>query len=408
MDKRRIILASIFITASIAIGATLYFFFFRQIFVGPAIEDEDTIEFPEELPFAGEQDQFDTTEEPEEFEEFEALIPDTDAVAQGGITQVTTVVQNTAIGLTAAADGSGIALYDKDAGKFYKIDDDGNQKLLTNKTFFNVDKVAFSPTQDKAVIEYPDGFNVVYDFQTDKQVTLPRHWEQFQFAKNGQKISAKSKGIHRSQNWLLTVNPDGSNARGIEPLGENAKKVIPAWNPGGQVVAFSKTGDPVGGEANEVYLIGQNNENFKSLIVDGYGFEPKWSKEGTSLMYSTYSQYNDYKPLIWVVDADGANVGSNRRELGISTWAHKCTYDSQTSIICAVPNELPKGAGYAPDVADHTPDTFFKIDTNTGLKTQLAIPSDSVNASNLQITPNGQYLFYENNFNGTVEKIRLK
>ncbi len=408
MDKRRIILATIFIVASVAIAFTLYFFFFRQIFTGPVTDEEIAQQFPDELPFAGEQDSFVTVEDPEEFESFEALVPDTDAVAQGGITQTETVVQNSTLGLTAAADGSGITLYDKDDGKFYKIDEDGNQKLLTDKTFFNVDAVAFSPTQDKAVIEYPDGFNVVYDFQTDKQVTLPRHWEDFQFAKNGQKISAKSKGIHRSQNWLLTVNPDGSNAHGIEPLGDNANKVIPAWNPGGQVVAFSKTGDPVGGEANEIYLIGQNNENYKSLIVDGYGFEPQWSETGDSLMYSTYSQFNDYKPLIWVVNADGANVGANRRELGVSTWAHKCTFDSQTSIICAVPNELPEGAGYAPDVADNTPDTFYKIDTNSGLKTQLAIPDDAVNASNLQITPNGQYLFYENNFSGSVEKIRLK
>lgn len=393
-----------FVTATIAIGFTLYFFFFRPIFVGPEPDIEEDVSIPDALPSSGEADTFD------EVTEFDEALPTFAAspVAQGGITEQEIVTDNATVGLTAAADGSGVAFFDDSTGKFYKIDDDGNEVLLTNETFFNVDDVAWSPNQDKAVIEYPDGFNVIYDFETDTQVTLPSHWEQFNFSSTGEKISAVSKGIHRSQNWLLTVNSDGSQAQGIEPLGENADKVIPSWNPGGQVLAFSKTGDPVGGEAKEIYLIGPNNENYKSLIVDGYGFEPKWSKEGKSLLYSTHSALNDYKPLVWVVDADGANVGANRRELGLSTWAHKCTHDSENSIICAVPNELQRGAGFAPEVAANTPDTFFKVDINTGLKTQLAIPEDAVNASELNITPNGEFLYYKNEFNGSVEKIKLK
>ncbi len=409
MDKKRILLAAIFITTSIAIGATLYFFFFKPL-IGTPTEEDIFIEVPSQLPTSGEATEFTTTDELSEF------LPDAEsidsptgaAIAQGGITTQTVVTNNKNIGLTASADGNGIALYDSEAGKFYTIDNQGNQKLLSNETFFNVESIAWSPNQEKAVIEYPDGFNVVYDFETDTQITLPQHWEKFQFSKNGTKISAIAEGIHRSQNWLLTVNPDGSQARGIEPLGDNANKVIPSWNPNSNIVAFSKTGEPVGGEANEIYLIGRNNENYKSLIVDGYGFQPKWSDEGSSLLYSTHSSLNDYKPLIWVVDANGTDVGGNRRELGLTTWAEKCTFEAKTSIICAVPNNLERGAGFAPEVADNVADTFYKVDINTGLKTQLAVPEAPVNAQSLSITTDGQFLYYQNTFSGSIEKIKLK
>ncbi len=408
MDKKRLILGILLLVCSAGIAFALYFFFFRANPI-PLAQRTNVKSVPSELPDSGI-----ATNKPPSKSVVDAIRPE--EISDVAVTDYTspvktvqsTVVSDTTLGLTIAQNGKGISYYNADKGQFFRMDDTGIATLLSDQQFFNVQSVAWSPQQSKAVIEYPDGFNVLYNFETKKQTTLPAHWSKFEFSKSGEQISAFSEGIHRSQNWLVTTDGNGNNAKGIEPLGDNAKKVIPAWSPDSQIVAFSKTGDPVGGEANEIYLIGQNGENFKSLIVDGYKFEPKWSNDGHSLMYSTHSSINDNKPLIWVVDANGSEVGANRRELGISTWAHKCTFDSNNSLICAVPNELPRGAGFAPEIADSTPDTFYKIDTITGLKSPLPIPENSVNATELQVSQDGQFLYYKNRFSGAIEKIKMK
>lgn len=429
MNYKQIALISLFIATSIGIAFALYFFFFRPITQLPGTQPTPTT--PGQLPSSEDATSFDTIPDDSEFPTFDPFEDESDEdfeppvsqeepfaqnvidftppeVASGGITKVQPVSTTLTKALTVSPSGNGINFYDQDVGRFFKIDNNGTKIALSDQQFFNVETVTWAPDSTKAVIEYPDGFNVVYDFETKKQVTLPSHWEQFEFSPNNQKLSAISLGLHRDQNWLITVNSDGTGAKAIEPLGDNAHKVISAWNPDEQIVAFSKTGDPVGGEANEIYLIGQNNENFKSIIVDGYGFIPKWSPDGKQLLYSTYSSFNAYRPLLWVVDAQGSRIGANRRELGITTWADKCTFADENSIICAIPQQLPENAGFARAIADFIPDMFFKINTISGFRTPLAIPDTPVNASELTITKDGQYLYYKNNLSGGAERIRLK
>lgn len=405
MDKRRIALLSLFVVAAVAIGFALYFFFFRN---PPKIAPKVSVKT--QIPSLSEAGEGGTpvTSETETPSAPPLSEPTSSETAQGGTTQTTVITSNSTLGITAAPNTKGgVAYYDKSDGKFYKVD--GTKKIaLSDKQFFDVQKVAWSPTSEKAVMKFPDGFSVLYDFKEQKQITLPSHWDQFQFSNTGSQIAATSKGINDSQNWLLTMNDDGTNAKGIEPLGGNGDKVIVAWNPGNEVVAFSKTGAPMGGESNEIYLIGQNGENFKSLVVDGYDFRPQWAPDGKKLFYSTYSSRNDYKPMVWVVDAEGSNVGANRRELGINTWADKCTVQDSNSLICAVPDELPRGAGFNQEVAKGTPDTFYKIDTQTGLKTKLATPDISVNAKDLVISEDGTSLFFRNTFTNQLEKMKLK
>lgn len=407
MDRQRIFLALLFILATVGIGFALYFFFFRNApnIVRPPVGT--TTEVNGEFPSGEEGGQnvipSNTITDP--------TLPSgqgsIQTIAAGGVTKITTVTENNTRGLTLTGNGN-LAYYDANNGTFYKVDSSGKSVAMTDKKFFDVQNVAWNPDASKVVMEFPDSFNVVYDFKADKQTTLPTHWSSFEFAQDGNKIAAISKGLTDSQNWLLTVDSSGSNAKAITALGKNANKVDVAWNPGSEVVAFSRTGDPVGGEGQEIYLIGQNNENYKSLVVDGYGFTPKWFPDGKQLLYSTYSSRNDYKPVLWVVDANGSEVGKNRREIKINTWAHKCTTADANAIICAVPRELPKGAGFAPKTADNIPDTFYKIDTRTGTQSILGTPETPVNASELQVTPDGSELFYRNSISGALEKMQLK
>ncbi|MDD2758347.1 MAG: hypothetical protein PHD72_03175 [Patescibacteria group bacterium] len=264
-----------------------------------------------------------------------------------------------------------VRYYNPNDGKFYRVQPDGTTKTLSEQLFYNVQKVTWAPNNDKAVLEYPDGSKTVYNFETQKQATLPKHWEEFSFAPDGTQIAAKAMGLSSENRWLVTVNDDGTGTKLIEPMGDNADKVIIDWSPSRQAVGFSMTGNAEGLYRKEILFVGLNGENFKSTIVEGLGFQPQWSPTGKKLLYSVYSSRTDLKPELWVVDSYGQQIGSNRKSFELNTWADKCAFAGDTTIYCAVPRTLPQGAGLKPEIAAGTPDDVYKIDLASGLKTVI-------------------------------------
>src|SRR3989338_8021179 len=98
-------------------------------------------------------------------------------VASGGLTRSTAVTSSQVIGTAVARDGSGVIFYEPSSGQFFKTDSRGSANKLTDEIFFEVEKVTWSPNQTQAVLEYPDGSNILYDFSNQRQVTLPTHWK---------------------------------------------------------------------------------------------------------------------------------------------------------------------------------------------------------------------------------------
>lgn len=279
----------------------------------------------------------------------------------------------TEVASATKSKGGGAKFYNRDDGKFYKVDKNGNIVAISDKQFFNVDKVTWSPAKEESIIEYPDGANIYYNFDTKKQATLPKHWEDFSFAPQGDRIVSKSVALAPENRWLISSNPDGSQIKLIEPMGANQNQVIVDWSPNQQIVALSKTGESLGDDRLELLFVGQNKENFKSAVVEGRGLETQWSPEGNRLLHSVYNARNEFKPELWIVNAVGDEIGSNRRLLNVSTWAHKCTMTDERFAYCGVPDELEAGAGFVPQLADAVSDSLYKIDTFTGLKTQIPL-----------------------------------
>lgn len=288
-------------------------------------------------------------------------------------------------------------------GKFYRITADGQIKELNDKVFYNVSQVTWAKTNDKAVIEYPDNSKIVYDFAKNTQVSLPKHWEEFSFSPAGTEIAAKSMGLATENRWLITTKDDGTGTKTVEPMGNNASQVTIDWSPSRQVVAFSRTGRPIGAERQQILMVGLNNENFKALTVEGIGFESQWSQTGKKLLYSVYSSRTEYKPELWVVDAYGESINQNRQMLSINTWSNKCAFGDDNSIYCAVPTTLPTGAGMARAVANSTPDYLYKIDLGTGLKTPITLDkSYTINEISYD-AKNNKILFTDLNQTGVFE-----
>jgi len=398
---KKILLIILFAVVSIGIGFGIYYLFFRA---EPAPEVPKVIEeeFP---PTTGLQPSDVAPERPPVEEE---LPPGVSSIARGGLTLVSSITEARAIGADLSSDGINLNFYNQNDGKFYRLTPNGDTLAISDKAFYSVQDVTWSPNNDTAILEYPDGSNIVYDFKTETQVTLPKHWQEFDFSPEGDEIIAKSLDSDPRNNWLVAVGSDGKNMRPVEMLGSNANKVQVNYSPNGQVIAFSRTGEAQGFANQDILLIGMNGENFKALNVNGLNFDSKWSTTGDRLLYNVHSADSDYKPILWITDASGDNIGTNRRNLAINTWAEKCTFENERIVYCAVPQTLPRGAGFQPAVADDTPDVFYRIDTTTGVKTLLATPSNDYTAENLMVSKDGGYLFFTNKLTGVVEKIRLK
>lgn len=298
-----------------------------------------------------------------------------------------------------------IQYYNQSDSRFYRLDASGKPVAMSDKQFFGADNVIWAPQNDKAIIEFPDGSKVRYNFSTQEQVTLPKHWEDFAFSPNGDQIVAKSIGVDPENRWLVIANDDGSSAKKIEDLGENAGDVISSWSPNNQSIAMYAKG--VDYDRKEVYFIGQNGENFKSIITEGRGFQPKWSPAGHELLYSVYSSSNDFKPSLWLVNAEGDTIGANRRPLELNTWADKCTFGG-SSLYCAVPQSLDRGAGLFPSLANNTPDKLYRINPSTGAKEIINLGTNSYNMKNLSVSADGTYLFFTDTLTNRLRKIKLK
>lgn len=336
-----------------------------------------------------------------------APVPGVSPTAQGGRTVVTTLTETSAAHVRLASDGR-LQYYDPGSGKFYRIGADGKVVPLSDRQFQNVQSVAWAPRDDRAILEFPDGANVLFDFRTNRQVTLPSHWEDFSFAPDGNRIAGKSVGLDRENRFLFEAEPDGNGFRALEPLGTNARLVDVAWSPNNQVVAFSRTGNDIGDGRQQVLLIGRNSENFPGLTVEGVDFRPQWSPSGGRILYSDVGSTNDYKPELWIVGGAGDTIGSNRRRLRVNTWADKCTFANDTTVYCAVPEQLQRGYGLEPNIANSIPDTIERIDLTTGLRTTIGRPADDATVAQLSVAPDGSALYFTSRQDGRLREMRLR
>jgi len=406
--KKVLLVVALLITATL-IGFGIYTLFKKTIGILPS--EESPIETGGLLPSSGERPTVTTTvtTETSVLERGEETpIGPIPQVSPIGYTQPETIKQliKEAVTFPDFKQNSNIRYYNSSDGKFYHLNNNGTTSELSEKTFYNVNKVTWANNNDKAVLEYPDGSKIVYDFEKEKQTTLPKHWEEFSFSSAGDQIAAKSMGLSPENRWLVTVNDDGSGTTLIEPMGNNADKVQINWSPSRQVVAFSQTGRALGGERREVLFIGLNGENFKSTVVEGLGFQPQWSPTGEKLLYSVYSTRSDFKPELWIVDSYGDNIGNNRQMLELNTWAEKCTFADESVLYCAVPRDLPQGAGIMPDIAQYNFDDMYKIDLKTGLKTTIPLSSD-YSIKNINFDKNNNKIFFTDSLQYGIFEINL-
>lgn len=402
--KRLLVLGGFFVIV-LGIAIALYFVFFRGIVAGPSPIIEETVGetgIPVGLPSAEQ-----AAEQAEAEAEAEEEGLPVSEIAEGGLTETTRLTSGSVLSPTLAADGQSIVYYDPNTGQFYKINEEGEPELLSEATFPDAETIVWSDAAEEVVIEFPDGSNVVYDFVTEQQTTLPTHWEDFDFSPDGEQVIAKNEAIDPNARSLVITNADASQTQVIAALGENGDKVDIAWSPNDQVVAFSATGTSQTGFGRKMIVpIGKNEENYNGLIVEGINFNAIWSPDGKRILYDVTGEVSDYKPLLWIVDGTAATMGDDRSSLGVNTWVEKCTFADNETVYCGVPVFLSANAGLQPGLND-TDDALYSININTGRVRLVGIPEITTSMSHLNVSEDGSLLYYTDS-RGRLQFMRLR
>jgi len=409
LDWKRIGVMALFVLAVFFFGFFIYYFFWLPI-LGPAAPIQTATTTTGVLPGAGTGGSRATTTGAGGLP---SSITQAGTTATGaGITQPILGVQpadilvNDPTQFSSVTKSGQIVYYNSKDSKFYRVDASGNIIALSDQQFFNVSNAVFDHAGGKAVLQYPDGSNTIYDFATGKQITLPKHWQDFQFAPSDQEIVFKNIGLDPENRFLVTAKYDGTNLRIIEPIGENADLVHPNWSPNNQIIATYNTSKDA--NTSEIFFMGQNNENFKSLTVEGRDFRGTWSPDSNRMLYSVYDPNNNYAPQLWISDASGDNIGNNRQKISLNTWADRCTFAGNDIALCSAPQTMPYGAGLEPQVLAGIPDQVWAINLQTGQTALVAQPDNVSSIGNVMFSatsPNN--LFITSQTDNKIYKINL-
>ncbi len=330
--------------------------------------------------------------------------------AQGGLTKVRTVLDGQVKAVNY--NGQNLLFLNEADNKFYALSSDGKKILLSEESFPFVDKVVWSADNNKAVLEYPDGSNLLYDFSRRKKIMLPSEGEGFAFDKSAKRLAYKIVTNNEDSNWLVVSDIQTQQVKPIEPIGNKSDSVEVNWSPNNQVVALYH--EPRGLDSEEVYFLGLRDENFKSLKVNGSNFKGVWSPNGQWILYHVINSNNNYNPVLWIASASGDKIGNYNYNLHLNTWVDKCVFtpDSQ-AVYCAVPTSLKEGAGLYPELVGQGEDVFYKIDLKSGLAKLIAYPVLNNNLSKFQvqklfISRDGTRLYFWDKLSQKVYSLRLR
>ncbi len=325
--------------------------------------------------------------------------------ANGGLTAYTVLENDPALTPSLSSNGTDLVYYNANNGFFYNITPDGTKTLISDIAFKNVEKVTWAPNSKQAVMEYPDGSNVIYDINKKTTITLPTHWKDFTFSPDSSKIAFKAMKLDPEDRYIAISDTNGGNYRQIEALGDEDENVAITWSPNNQYVAMFIKG--LDADRSEIYPIGFNGENFKAVRIEGRDPRYVFSPTGNKLLYSSYNSASSYNPTLWVVNSTPDLLGTGRTKLDLDTWADKCTFGGDNIIYCAVPKTLDLGSGFIPSMADSQPDNIYKINLMTGSKELIAQPLFDTSIGKMVISQDKTILYAWDKNSGQIKEIRL-
>lgn len=330
--------------------------------------------------------------------------PTLSTTATGGIVVPTKVVQAQAQFVNLSPGGSTLNYYDGSTGLFSRVNAQGETEIMSTRVFRDVKNVVWAKNTDKAVLEFPDGSNLIYNFSTNESFTLPSQYADFSFSPDSTKVAAKDLKLNKEDRWLVTVDDTGRNKQLIEHLGDNESRVQVNWNPNDRIVATSAKS--IDGNRAEIIFLTADGEMLNKAIIQGRDLRYQYSPTGNKMLYSVYNSASNYLPTLWVTSSNPDSIDSGRINLNLNTWADKCAYADETTLYCAVPKQIGQYSGILNSNND-SDDNIYKIDTSTGTSVLAAEPLVGTKIGTISVTKDGKTLYYTDKDTQSINKIGL-
>lgn len=200
--------------------------------------------------------------------------------------------------------------------------------------------------------------------------------------------------------------PDGSQWKKITSLSSLGFSISSI--PKSPLIAFWET--PLNTRVSELKTVNLTNNEVTSLFPGKYGADYLFSPDGNHILMSWAPEKNGSKMSLALLNKNGGEY----TDLKFPTPIQKCTWSSDSvTLYCALLGSVPKDASM-PDAwlnnSFQSTDTFWKIDTKTGMSTRL-IPLEnmtiSYDASQLLLSPDESKLFFINRKDSKLYSIAL-
>jgi len=308
---------------------------------------------------------------------------------------------------TITSDKANIIYYSKVNGNIIQSDFNGlNQVTISDANLENLVKVLWAPNKNKTITIFQDNLENVskylYNFSDKKSLPLNKYVSYISWSPDSSKIVYQYQNTLTDDNNISTSLPDGSKFSTI--LKTRMKDLIVEWP--SDIYLREK---PSGLAQSTLYSLNVLSGSLNKLITDVYGFSIKWSPKGNKMLYSKTSSKGQG---IYIFTAD--NNGTNEKATGISTVAEKCTWSQDIRyIFCAVPKNISDAKVLPDDFYKGTfigDDEFYKINVSTGEKLNLLQDEEiniSLDAIDLFLSPQEDYLFFTNKGDGLLYRIKL-
>lgn len=309
------------------------------------------------------------------------------------------IVKKPVLGATLAADGAKIMYYARSGGKLESVDFSGeNQEQISPLTIVSMFDVVWQKAKRKSIVSYSEDAGIkrfINTTATTSVVFLPEGARSADFSPDSRSLAYLLRKSDVTQ--LVIASEDGKKPAVVyeTPIADFSL----SWIAPKKILLQSAPSNRVPGIA---YLFDTGTKTLEKIFSGALGAMTIASPDGNSLLTSFMS--NNESIALSLINQNG----ENGMTVTPATLAEKCVFakDAKT-LYCAVSQngtDLPD-AWLRGDVA--LEGQFMKIPTNTRIAEAISekTPFDAIN---LFLSPDGQYIFFQDKNDMTLWRLTLR
>lgn len=308
-------------------------------------------------------------------------------------------------GLILSDDGGKIQYYDSENKSFWLSSFDGVsiKKKLSNDDFNDVEKIIWNKNKKEALLKTNDSY-YLYSFGNQKKFikkARASNWINFD-----QKIVYTYENYSDKKKTLNISDSDGSNWKEITVI-ENDNLFI-SNIPKSAKSSFWPYPDAFSESNLTIIPFGEGALEKKGDLK--FGSDYLWANDGNKFLRSSVSQKGGNNLILEACDIKTSNCVN----LNFPTMASKCVWTNNDSgVYCAMPQSIEKGSVMPNDYLSnkvYTKDLFWKINVESAKKEKVIEEKylkQDLDATNLILSPNEDFLFFINRKDGGLFRIIL-